>query len=382
MNTILPPYLDRARYSVELIGIVTALFAFLSLASRLPVGAMYSGSRARQLLVGFSALYIFSTSAFGISTDAFYILPLTVLHGFAFGAITTIMLPVAIQLRSQGDSHGARMGWYTAALSAGYALGSFMSGALADRFGFSLTFIGMGLLPLVTILLTISLPEIVEAQQVSSPPKPSEGGVRRILAAIPALSPGLVFATLVAFYINFLDDGFGTFFPLFGLGIGLSLTAVGNLKGIKSAIGIIVRAFSGSFFKFVDYRLLNHVLVIAWSLVVFALPWIREPWIFVALFLFMGFARSLSRVTSATIVAEETARDHSGIGVASGIYNMGLDVGSLAGPLVAGFVARVTDIPTMIRIIPMMMVAIYFGALLWLNRAKRQGAMVAEAEGE
>jgi MFS family permease len=384
MNIILPPYLDRAQYGVELIGIVTALFALLQLASRLPAGALYSGARARPLLVGFSLLYILSTSTFGLSVNPIAIFPLTILHGFAFGAITTIMLPVAIQLRSRTDSYGARMGWYTAALSAGYALGAFLSGWFADHFGYSWTLIGMGLLPLGTIGLTLLLPAI-DSPKLPPPTRRQDtkrGGIRGFWDTMPSLSPALLFATLVAFYINFLDDGFGTFFPLFGLGVGLSLTTIGNLKGIKSATGIVVRAFSGSFFKFIDYRLLNHILVIGWSVVVFALPWVQDQWLFFALFVFMGLARSLSRVTSATIVAEERARDHAGIGVASGIYNMGLDAGSLFGPLVAGFVARLTDIPTMMRIIPMMMVAIYFGAFLWMRRASLASAFVAEAEGD
>jgi MFS family permease len=126
--------------------------------------------------------------------------------------------------------------------------------------------------------------------------------------------------------------------------------------------------------------LLNHILVIGWSIVVFAVPWVKESWVFVVLFILMGLARSLSRVTSATIVAEENARNHSGIGVASGFYNMGLDMGALTGPLIAGFVARLTDIPTMMRIIPMMMVVIYFGALFWMRRASPARAITPEAE--
>jgi cyanate permease len=131
---------------------------------------------------------------------------LTILHGFAFGAITTIMLPVAIQLHSRGDSYAARMGWYTAALSAGYALGSFLSGAMADSFGFSLTFFGMGMLPLGTILLTLMLPEMDSSQLSPSSSSVDErrGGMRGFWHVPPSLSPTLLFATLIAFYINFL----------------------------------------------------------------------------------------------------------------------------------------------------------------------------------
>jgi|GEM_PF-194708 len=376
MNTILPPYLDAAHYSVELIGIVTALFALLSLASRLPAGALYAGSRARRLIVAFTALYILSTSTFGISSNAFLIFPLTIIHGFAFGAVTTIMLPVAIQLRTRGStaSHGARMGWYTAALSAGYALGNTFSGRLADWFGFSFAFIAMGLLPLGTIALTLALPPIESGTSVGSAASAkSQLGWRQIGVLFSSASPMLLFATLIAFYINFLDDGFGTFFPLFGLGIGLTLSTIGDLRSLKSATGIVIRAFSGNLFRFINYRWLNHALVLGWSLVVFFLPDMRADWVFIAAFIFMGLARSLSRVTSATIVAEEKAHDAAGIGMASGIYNMGLDLGSLAGPLIAGFVARAVGIPTMMRVIPIMLVAIYFGALVWLNRATQVG---------
>lgn len=277
------------------------------------------------------------------------------------------------------------MGWYTAAVSAGYALGAFLSGAAADRFGYSLTFIVLGLLPVVSIALVLGLPKIVSAPVEAPTPRKtsSSGGWKQIRTMFSSATPALWFATLVAFYINFLDDGFGTFFPLLGLSIGLSLTTIGNLNGTKSAVGIVIRIFSGRFFQFVNYRWLNHVLVVGWSIVVFCLPWVKDQWIFVVLFIFMGLARSLSRVTSATIVAEEKARDHAGIGVASGIYNMGLDVGALAAPLAAGFIARLTDIPTMMRIISLLMVLIYFAALLWLNRASaRDIGLSSESYGE
>ncbi|MBI3538271.1 MAG: MFS transporter [Chloroflexi bacterium] len=376
MNTILPPFLDHARYGVELIGAITALFALLQLASRLPAGALYSGARAKNLLVAFAALFIVSTIGFGFGDQLWLVLSLAALHGFAFGAITTVMFPIAVQAQSSDNSQGSRMGWYTAALSAGYALGSFLSGALADRFGYAVTFFALGLFPTITILFAFTLPKFAETAAMPAA-RAQSGGGRQLLTALSAASPGLLFATLIAFYINFLDDGFGTFFPLFGLGIGLSLGAIGTLKGIKSATGIFVRVLAGGIFKIIDYRLLNHLLVIGWSLAVFILPWVRGEWIFAALFIFFGLARSLSRVTSATIVAEEKAQDRAGIGLASGIYNMGLDAGALAGPLVAGFVARATDVPTMMRIIPFVMLAIYFGAVVWLRRASKARAPIA-----
>lgn len=45
VNTIYPPFLQNARYSVEQIGLFVALFGVLQLASRLPAGALYAAGQ-------------------------------------------------------------------------------------------------------------------------------------------------------------------------------------------------------------------------------------------------------------------------------------------------------------------------------------------------
>lgn len=370
MNTIYPPFLEKSRYTIEQIGWIVALFGVTQLAARLPAGALYGAGSAKPLFITFVVLFILSTIGFAYAGGTIYLLALTLLHGFAFGAIGTVMLAWIIELKPANSSHGATMGWYTAALSAGYSIGSFGGGYLADHLGFAFTFLGIGVIPVISILVGLTLP----TPTVPLIPPPVESGKPRNRWSLRELrgvvTRNLVLATLIAFYLNLLDDGFAAFFPLFGLSVGMSLTSIGFLKGLKSLMATGLRPMAGLVFRYINFKTLNNLLIIAWALVVIVFPSLREPWMFALVFIVIGACRGLLRVTSATMIAEEKARDTRGIGIASGVYNAGLDAGAFVGPLVAGYIASVTDIPTMFRIVPLALLAVYFPVALWVGRTQ------------
>ncbi|MFQ5855956.1 MAG: MFS transporter [Anaerolineae bacterium] len=383
MNTIFPPYLEALGLSVSRIGFVVSLFGVMQLVARLPSGALYAGHRARALLGGALALLALSTAGFAYNGGSLYLLALTLLHGFAFGAVTTVMLALTIESKPQGYSHGVTMGWYTAFISAGYAIGSSLGGFVVDGLGFQAGFGIIGSFPLLAILLvgwlprseaTPSRPLAVQAPVAPASPWPRRFG--RI--DLSGLTPTILLATLVAFYINFLDDAVGTFFPLFGLSIGLSLTTIGALRIARSLAAIGIRSVAGFFFKFVDYRLLNNTAILVWSLVVLLFPEMRVGWVFLLAFVVVGLSRGLIRVTSATMVAEEKAADSRRIGLASGFYNAGLDVGAILGPPVGGLLASATDIPTMFRLVPCSLLLFYFSALILASRVARAPVSVPD----
>ena len=97
------------------------------------------------------------------------VVAVTVVHGFAFGALGTINLAVAID-QSGGRRAGAVMGWYTAALSAGYALGAFSAGAFADRIGIDATLLWLGLTPLAAMLAVWLTPAVPDVERAAPAP--------------------------------------------------------------------------------------------------------------------------------------------------------------------------------------------------------------------
>ena len=385
MNTIFPPYLEFLNVSISQIGIIVSLFGVTSLLARLPSGAMYTEQRAKTLLSSALVLLGFSTAGLAYNGGQAYVILLTLVHGLAFGAVTTIMLALTIELKPDSHSNGVTMGWYTASISAGYALGSSFSGFLADTGGFQMGFGIIGVFPLVALLVVSTLPQ---PEAASYPPghveekgelaRPNRSRFWRI--DLSGLTPTIVLATLVAFYINFLDDAVGTFFPLFGLSIGLSLTAIGGLRSAKSLAATGIRPISGVLFKFVDLRLLNNAAILLWSLVVLLLPEMRLAWIFFIAFILVGISRGLIRVTSATMVAEEKSTGKARLGLASGFYNAGLDLGAFAGPIAGGFLASSWGIPAMFRTVPIVLLIAFLLASVLVTRVEKSAAKTISFE--
>lgn len=385
MNTIFPPYLEFLNISVSRIGIIVSLFGVTSLLARLPSGAIYTGQRAKMLLIGALALLAFSTAGLAIDSNNIYVIILTLLHGLAFGAVTTIMLALTIELKPDGHSHGSTMGWYTASISAGYAIGNSLSGYLADRLGFQTGFGIMGAFPLLALALVATLPqpEVGTPPYLSADSKENLGASNRSQfwrSGLSGLTPTILFATLVAFYINFLDDAVSTFFPLFGLSIGLSLTAIGALRSAKSLAATGIRPVSGFLFRFVDHRSLNHVAIFLWSLVVLLFPQMGFAWVFLLAFIVAGISRGLIRVTSATMVAEEKTNQSTKLGLASGIYNSGLDLGAFAGPIAGGFLASAWGIPVMFRMIPIGLFIAYVLASFLVAQVEKSASTALSLE--
>lgn len=151
-NLLFPLYLDRYGYAFTAIGTLSSLLGVMRLASRVPVGARYRGSRAKAEQLFWLVVLVVSTSGYAfLHGDVALVTAITVVHGFAFGALGTINLAVAID-QSGGRRAGAVMGWYTAALSAGYALGAFAAGAFADRVGIEATLLWLGVTPVAAML--------------------------------------------------------------------------------------------------------------------------------------------------------------------------------------------------------------------------------------
>src|SRR5687768_12208630 len=92
VHFLFPPYLDTLGFSVDLIGFLMAVGSVASLASRLPGGVLYRGSRARALLVGALVLAIVTTVAIPFVHDPVVFGVLRVAIGFSYGIVTTVNL--------------------------------------------------------------------------------------------------------------------------------------------------------------------------------------------------------------------------------------------------------------------------------------------------
>ncbi len=360
LGLLYAPYLDRYGYALPSIGTLSALLAAFRLVSRVPSGALYRASRARGQLVLWLVVFTLTTSGFAFAGGALVpVALLTIVHGYALGALGTLNLAVVIDL-TEGRSAGATMGAYTAALSGGSALGAFAGGALADAAGIPVALAAIGALPALAALGVIV---VLPSFDGGGPAVQRGAGWRGLLAAHRAVDPRVWLAFVIVLYINLLSDSVDTFYPLFGLSIGLPLAATGALKGLKSGGATFIRFFSGAVFRFVEHRTVNFWSVLLFGLATLALPYVLAFPALVLLFTGAGLARGLLRVTSAAMVAE-LRQEGQDVGIASAVYNAGLDIGAIVGPAIGGVLGQALGLGTMFQAVALGSLALYFGVAL------------------
>lgn len=373
INVIFPPFLEARAYAISQIGLLSSLFAVFQLAARLPAGMLYSPRRARLTLTG--GLLVLGLSALGFTAfEPMVVLgAMIILNGFAFGVITTVALALCIDTKPQTYPSGAMMGWYTSAIAAGYSVGQPVGGFLADKFGFWAGFGSTAAFSLVAILIIFNLPGLGHsaAQAGMEKAQRSRWNVRFDPRQIPT---GVLLATMIVFFINLMFRSLHTFFPLYALAVGISLTQIGFLRSMLSLAAAAVRPFSGKLFEVIHYRRVTHlaILLAAGSVILSPIFTTSMTWL-VVLFVLMGLSRGLARVTSATMLAE--SNDQSGerrTGVWSGVYNAGLDTGSIAGPAVGGYLASLIGIPGMLAVIPTVALGTYVIISLSARRKRLQ----------
>jgi DHA1 family multidrug resistance protein-like MFS transporter len=356
---VFPPYLAGYGYALSVIGVLTSVFAVMQLLSRVPVGVAYRAERAkRQFAV---ALVVFGLSTSGLAFAAGQLVPvlvLSVLLGLAFGSVGTLGLALAIDVTG-GRKAGSSMAWYTAAISLGYALGSVIGGSLAETIGIPRTLGLIGLLPVAGALAVLALPAVEGAPF----PVDRGSGLRGLLAAGAKLDRRVWLAFVIVLYLNVLSDSVDTFFPVFAPAIGISLAIVGVLRAFKSGAAIFIRSTGVVLLRFVDYRTVTLVAVVAAAAATVALPLSASLAALIPIFVVLGLTRGVLRATSAATIAElrNEGRD---VGLASGVYNSGLDIGAIVGPSLGGAIASVLGIGQMFQVIAVISLAAWLAVAL------------------
>jgi len=363
MTFILPLNLDRLGHPLPLVGTIVALIGLGSLLSRVSGGAWYQLTRARWLTVASFALMGCATIALALNDMVPFQAFFAVLHGFSFGLATTFLLALLIDIRPPEDSAATIMSWYTASIAAGYTLSALLGAQSIEWLGYGPAFFISGLVALAAALLTLSLRLPREAPTPAAPDphvQPPPVGRLRTVLSLPA---GVWLGTLLGFYLTFIADTYQTFYPIYAVGIGVSVGTIGLLKVVHSMASTGVRFAGAGLFRIVSVAAVNHTMAIVMALALVSLTFVTGDIILMVIFVILGACRGLLRVTSATMVAEERRRPGVGAGLVSGIYNAGMDLADLFSPPFAGALAAILTIPNTFTVVGITLPSIYY--LVW-----------------
>jgi MFS family permease len=339
---LISPYLESRGLGAGLIGTVVSVYGIASLATRVPAGLVYRSRRGAALVAGGCVMSAVAFASIPLTGNPVILSGLIGLDGMGFAIATTGALAALMDRRPPGAPAGSVMGWYTGSVGAGYAAAGFMGGLAGDVFGLSRAFLLLAGIPMVSaFLLTAAFrfAPLVTAQSTGD----GDGGIAaRVREFVRA--PGLVWlAFFVTLYINLVSGVLFTFFPIYGLAIGLTLTQIGVLAGIHGTLAAAIRFASGWMFGRISYRGSLPVMVVISGAALVALG-AEIFFVLVIGWALIGLARGVLRVASGALVLDVTGTSDSARGASSAIYLAGLDLGKILGPLIGGATAALVGL--------------------------------------
>jgi MFS family permease len=359
-NLLVPPYMKEQHIAEVMIGAAVSIYGVTSLASRLPAGAIYRTHRAWPLIAGGCVLSSLSFVLISQTSNTALLVMWISLDGVGFAVATTANMAALIERRPEGTNAGSVMGWYTGSLGAGYALAGFLGGALGDALGPGPAMLVLAVVPLLAgILLSAvirwTMPAVPAAEHSAA-----ETSRASWLHGFRGVAPLVWLAFFVTLYINLVSGVVLTFFPIYGLAIGLTLTQIGVLQGIHGAAAAAVRFLSGIFFRFVSYERTLPLMVVASGLSVATIGGIKVFVVLAFAWAALGLTRGLLRVASAALVMDAAGEIDSKRGAASGLYLAGLDLGKVLGPLVGGVGAHAIGLRATFLVVSAAFPALFF----------------------
>ena len=356
-SAVFPPFVQAVGYEVATVGFLVSMFSVFSLVSRLPAGALLSGRVAPAAAVGATVLLALSTAGYALSQALPVLTAMRAISGLAYGVIGTLNMAVLMGAIEQREQRAAATGWYLGWLAAGNAVGGFLCGWLADAVGYQATFLISGAVLLLALPLVAGRAPGTAASGKATE-KRGDGPRWTWMFQLPLLVSGLQ-----AFNVNALSQLIWTFYMLYGLEIGLTLSLLGLHRGAYSTTSMIARPVVAKLTQWVSFSSLA-----TWGLVLTAAITLLVPVLgsFVPLLILnivLGGLRAGALVGSMVAAVEYAGEDPRKRGMAAGMYSFATDCANVLTPLIGGLVAERIGLALTFWAMPLALIAIYLALL-------------------
>jgi MFS family permease len=310
------------------------------------------------ILSGFSLLYIWASSAA-------HLILVRSLHGASAGMVIPIAQAYIGDISPEGRE-SSFMATFTVSLFTAFGIGPLVGGPLADRFGMTVPFYVMGVLAGVAFLLVLLfLPEIGIHREKWEKRVP----VTAVLShgVIVAL---LIFRTTVAFGRGVVVP----FLPFVAESRGASISMIGVLLATHILLAGFLQIPFGRLADRVSKPLLMAVGMLASALAILAIPYCRTVTHLFFLQITTGVVSAIG-FPAAIGMAAMAGRRFNGMGTVMAVFNSGMSIGLILGPLGGGFFEGIFGLDFVFKGGSLMMVVGLVAYLVLMRRARASGEL-------
>jgi MFS family permease len=332
-SPVLPTFAADLGALPELIGVIVAASTITGVFFKLPSGALSDVLGRKRMMVLGAPFFAGPPFLYPFIHDPWSLLALRFVHGFATAIFSPVASAYVAGLSETG--RGARLGWFSSANDVGATAGPLIGGfVLFFTSSFALTYLLVGALGVLTLLLVLLLPDAERETRTTKTLATRLAEFRQGLAEVLRTPPIFVAAGIEA--VMYLGYGaFLGFLPIYAKTVGLNDAQIGIVFGAQLALAMVAKPIAG---RTSDRIGRIPVIVVGLLLCAMALPLIFRSGsmaVFLAVAPLLGLGvGAVTPVTNALIADLASARR---LGAAMGVFGTIWDVGEAAGPMLAGF---------------------------------------------
>jgi MFS family permease len=330
---VLPIFATDLGATPELLGVIVAASTITGVFFKLPSGALSDVLGRKRMMVLGALFFAAPPFLYPFVHDPWSLLALRFVHGFATAIFSPVASAYVAGLAETG--RGARLGWFSSANDIGATGGPLIGGfVLYFTTSFSLTYLLVGALGVVTLLMVLLLPDVDRPAPGAKTFAARAAEFRQGLAEVFKTPPIFVAASIEA--VMYLGYGaFLGFLPIYAKKVGLNEAEIAIVLGAQLALAMVAKPITG---RASDRVGRIPVIIIGLLLCATALPLIFRSesltaFVLLAPLLGLGVG-AVTPVTNALIADIASTRR---LGAAMGVFGTIWDIGEAAGPMIAGF---------------------------------------------
>jgi DHA1 family multidrug resistance protein-like MFS transporter len=316
------------------------------------------------LVIGLAAFSLFSL-AYVSASSIVHLIIIRACHGASAGMVIPVAQAYVGELSPEGRE-GSFMGAFMVSLFTAFGIGPLIGGPLAERFGMTAPFFVMGALSAVAFLLVLFLlPEIGLHRERWESRVPYRAVLSHTL--VVAL---IVFRSSIAFGRGLVIP----FLPFVAESRGASLSVIGVLLATNILTAGFMQIPFGRLADRVSRPLLMGLGMLGSAAVIFAIPFCETILHLFLLQLATGVVGALG-FPAAVASATQCGRRLNGMGTVMALFNSGMSIGLILGPLGGGVTERIFGLDFVFKGGSLVVLVGLIAFVLLMRKARRDGAL-------
>lgn len=332
---VLPAYLDYFQASGMAAGLLVAMFGITQFLFS-PMGGRWADRFGRKPLLLFGLLLnCLSHLLFAVADHISLLYLSRMIGGIGLGFTMPASMAYVADVTDR-DNRAKGMGWISASVSLGIAVGPGIGGLLAE-ISIRTPYYTAALLSLIAAVTVFWLPETRKSQKHVHGAEPPTGNQTGLLSSIIQSFRSPYFILLVlTFILNFGLMNFETAFPLLSNDFyGYTSREIAVIITAGAVMGVVVQYFLLSWLirRYGEIRLINGSLLVAALTLSLLLVWGDLVYVLLVSVVFFA-SQSLLRPAISTLLSKRASDSEQGY--VQGLGNTYMSLGNVFGPLAAG----------------------------------------------